>query len=661
MSPSRWGWALLLLAVAVAALFRFWRLGVWPPGLYRDEAYYALDALDVLRGKLAIFFPANNGREPIFIYLVALSIALFGATAMAGRLVAATIGTLATIPTYLLGRAWFGRLVGLLAAFLWAITFWSVHLGRIGMRVGLLPPALALAFWAGTRAYRDGRAGSWFVAGLLYGLTFYTYLAARVTPLLMALLVAYLLLTGRRKPLWSGGRVLWAVLAAALVLVPLGVIALRDPALVLGRAGQVSVFNPDINGGNLLGTLAGQTGRALGMFIWRGDAILRHNALLSYDAILPQDGPSGRPVFDWLMAAPFLIGVVWCLRHWRRAPAMALLLWQLVMLLPTILAEDTPHFLRSAGLLPGTVFLPAIGLAAIWNWGRAPRPLRQGAVVLLLAGSAVLTVRDYSVYARQPDVGYLFETAAADLATSAAAEPGDTTVYLDRRFMDGWPSVPYLLGDRPVILFDEGEALPPITGPAAVYIWPYAPLDPVRTALVDGDMGLPATVDLSEGPLARGDLEPEAYPLYLRVGVAPNTAAAARADNFNNEFILSDAAVTRLSPSKLAVDLTWTLAPGAERPASLPAAFLQVVGPAVVIGQSDGPPGGGRWAATWWEPGLQIRERRIVALAEPFDPGQHQIITGLYWPETGERLPVLDAGYNEVDDKVALPPPGGTE
>lgn len=651
----------MLLAVAVAALFRFWRLGSWPPGLYRDEAYYALDALDVLAGKLAVFFPANNGREPIFIYLVAASIALFGATALAGRLVAATAGALATIPTYLLANAWFGRLAGLLAAFLWAITFWSVHLGRIGMRVGLLPPALALAFWAGTRAYRDGRAGSWFLAGLLYGLTFYTYLAARVTPLLMALLVAYLLLTGRRKPLWSDGRVLWAVLAAALVVAPLGVVALGDPALILGRAGQVSVFNPEVNGGDLIGTLAGQTGRALGMFIWRGDPILRHNALLSYDAILPQDGPAGRPVFDWLMAGPFLIGVLWCLRHWRRAPAMALLLWQLVMLLPTILAEDTPHFLRSAGLLPGTVFLPAIGLAAIWNWGRAPRLLRQGTVVLLLAGSAFLTIRDYSVYARQPDVGYLFETAAADLARSATAEPAATTVYLDRRFVDGWPSVLYLLGDRPVTLFDEGEALPPFNGPAAVYIWPYAPLDPLRAAVTGGAVAPAATVSLSEGPLARGDLEPEAYPLYLRVGVAPGAAAATRADNFKDEFILSDAAVTALAPAALAVDLTWALPAGAPPPAALPTAFLQVVGPGGVVGQSDAPPGGGRWPVEWWEAGLQIRERRIVALSEPFDPAQHQIITGLYWPETGERLPVLDAGYNEVDDKVALPPPGGTD
>ncbi|NOT43347.1 MAG: hypothetical protein HOP14_01945, partial [Acidobacteria bacterium] len=32
-----------------------------PPGLYRDEAFYGLDALNILRGRFALFFAANNG------------------------------------------------------------------------------------------------------------------------------------------------------------------------------------------------------------------------------------------------------------------------------------------------------------------------------------------------------------------------------------------------------------------------------------------------------------------------------------------------------------------------------------------------------------------------------------------------------------------------
>ena len=137
---------MLLVAIALAIGLRFHRLGEWPPGPYRDEAYNGLDALGVLRGEHALFFPANNGREPLYIYLVAGAIALVGQTTFALRLPAATIGALATLPTFLLGRAWFGRVAGLLAAFLWAATFWPVHLGRIGLRAGLLAPLLAMTF-----------------------------------------------------------------------------------------------------------------------------------------------------------------------------------------------------------------------------------------------------------------------------------------------------------------------------------------------------------------------------------------------------------------------------------------------------------------------------------------------------------------------------------
>jgi 4-amino-4-deoxy-L-arabinose transferase-like glycosyltransferase len=106
--PSHLGWALLILAILIAATLRFWQLGQIPPGLYRDEALNGLDALNVLAGKHSVFFAANNGREPIYIYLTAISIAIFGRSAMAVRLAAAVVGTFTTWITYQLAKSWFG-------------------------------------------------------------------------------------------------------------------------------------------------------------------------------------------------------------------------------------------------------------------------------------------------------------------------------------------------------------------------------------------------------------------------------------------------------------------------------------------------------------------------------------------------------------------------
>ena len=643
---------MLLLVVGLAAGLRLYRLGEWPPGPYRDEAYNGLDALGVLRGDLALFFPANNGREPLFIYLVALALALFGPTTFALRLPAALVGTLATLPVYLLGRDWFGRAAGLFAAILWAVTFWPVHLGRIGLRAGLLAPLLALAFWLGTRAWREHRRGWWLAAGLVYGLSFYTYLAVRFTPLLLGLFALYLIATGRRARLWAGGRVLWFVLGAALALAPLAFVFAADPSLVLGRAGQVSILSPDISGGDPLGALLGNVGRALGMYLWRGDDILRHNAWRTF-ALMPEQSTVGRPVFDWLMAGPFLVGLMWCLRHWRRPAAAFVLLWQLVMLGPTILAEDAPHFLRAAGVLPGAILFPAIGLALLWEWARLPLAMRRAAVVLLLAGSAALTACDYVDYAQQPDVAYLFEAAAAALAQSAEADAeAGAAVLLDRRFPDGWPSVRFLLGEHPAATFTPADGLPALVAPSVVYTWPYDPPDFLPAAII-----APALVDVTPGPLARGDLEPSPYSLFTRYAVTPLLAAPdpATAVNFADTLLL-DAAADLPAADEIAVDLRWQPGSSYAGDAPSPNLFIHVMGPEGMLAQYDGPLLRGLWPTAGWSQGVAVSEQYALRLPRPFNAAGDHVAIGLYWPDTNERLPVVAAGGGLIDDKTIIRP-----
>lgn len=638
-----------MLVVLLAAGMRLYRLGEWPPGPYRDEAWNGLDALGVLDGHHALFFPANNGREPFYIYLVALSIALFGPTAFALRLPAALGGALTAIPTFLLGREWFGRATGLFAAVLWAVTFWPMHLGRIGLRVGLLAPLLGLAFWLGTRAWRERRAGLWLAAGAVYGLSFYTYLAARFTPMVLALFAAYLVVTGRRARLWDGGRVLWFAVGAAAVVAPLAVTLAADPSLIFGRAGQVSILSPEINGGNLPGALLDNAGRTLGMYLWRGDTILRHNALLDYNS----GTPAGRPVFDRLMIGPFLAGLFWCLRHWRRPEAAFLLIWQLVMLGPTILAEDAPHFLRAAGVLPGAVFLPAIGLGLLWEWPRLPVPGRRAAVLLLLGGSALSAARDYAAYARQPDVAFLWEAAAAELAQSAMADvENGLDVHLDARFIDGWPSIRYLLHDRAIASFDPDAGLPSLDGPAAVYAWPYGSLDYLSRAVV-----APARVTTDPGPLARGDLEPEPYSLYTRYLITHGAATGQPMATFDDLLRLHDPTVTLIAPDTVAISLNWEAGPAfTNSDGRTPKVFIHVMGAEGMLAQHDGPLAGGLWPAGGWRPGVQISESHTLRLPRPFNPASDQVQIGLYWGDTSERLPALGADGAAPDDKVIIRP-----
>ncbi|MCB9006235.1 MAG: glycosyltransferase family 39 protein [Ardenticatenaceae bacterium] len=624
-SPSTFGWALLLLALATAVFLRFYQLGNWPPGLYRDEAFNGLDALRVLDGKLAVFFTANNGREPFYIYLTSLSLALLGRSVLAVRFAAALVGSLTTLLVYKLGKSWFGWRVGLLAAWLWAITLWPVHLSRLGLRTILLPAVLALTFWLGTEAYRRQQPRWWLAAGVAYGLGFYTYLAIRFTPLLLLVLGAFLLWQGRRGRLWRGlGWFLWGT---AVALLPLALFYLQNPELLLGRTDQVSILNPAINHGDFWGTLWRHGWQSLGLFFWRGDTILRHN-------------PAGRPLFDWLMAGPFLLGVGWCLAHWRKPAASAVLLWSGIMLGVTILAEDAPHFLRAVGILPAAIFLPALGLAWLWRWPRLPQVARGGLVAALVLGSLLLTIKDYVNYNQQPDTALLFEAAATALAEQLNEEAVGTAVYLDRWFWNepdqkGWPSIPFLADLDNVILYRPENGLPPAAPgqPVSLYAWPFGDLEFVPSLLADAEM-----VVVENGRLARGDLEPEPYPLYVRYasGAAPEAGPTV---NFDNTFLLQSWAVTPLAEKTVQVDLVWQ-----KTTPDLPnqIVFLHVLGEAGLVTQADAPPGGAYWFSHWWRPGQAVHEQRILALPEPFDPARHTIRVGLYDPATLDRLPVVD-------------------
>jgi 4-amino-4-deoxy-L-arabinose transferase-like glycosyltransferase len=181
----------VMLVTCLGAALRLAAIGSVPVGLYQDEAYNGLDALRVLSGTHPLYFAANNGREPLFIYLASASIAGLGRTVAAVRLPAALLGTL-TIPAIAaLGSVLFNRRVGLLAATLVAITFWPLHLSRIAFRAVGLPLFIALALAAGWHGARRGNRGWILAGGVLYGLGFYTYLPIYFTPLILALFAIY--------------------------------------------------------------------------------------------------------------------------------------------------------------------------------------------------------------------------------------------------------------------------------------------------------------------------------------------------------------------------------------------------------------------------------------------------------------------------------------
>jgi hypothetical protein len=401
----------ILILVLIAAFFRFYRLQEWPIGLWRDEAANGLEALRVLKGDLAIFY---GTQEPLFIYLVAVSIALLGRNPLAIRLVAAVAGT-ATVPvTYLLVKELLrsthqrARTVAFLASLWLATSYWHLNFSRLGFRGVLLPLFAALTFYFFWRGWnhlddppRPRSMYRWFaLSGSCLGLAFYTYTPARFLPLL---LIPFLIVAGRRTRRTTSAEHLVRcalsentpmsaalfifALCFALTIGPLAWHFLADPESMWVRFG-VSVFGAQ-TGEPLPVLLVQNTLRQLGMFGFLADPNIRHN-------------PAGRPAFDLVTLGFFAIGLLLSLRRWRETPYLFCIVWFLTMQVPAILTyPELPHSLRAIGALPIAYVFPALGLKASWGWLRAraaSAPVRSGLAVALglcMMLSAGLSFRDY--------------------------------------------------------------------------------------------------------------------------------------------------------------------------------------------------------------------------------------------------------------------------
>lgn len=420
----------LALIVLVAAFLRLYRLHEVPSGLYGDEAFKGVEAQRLLRGGyLPIFFEGNYGEEPLYTYLVALSFLLFGASGWAIRLVAATAG-LATIPLiYLLARELFPpeegqpSLVGLLAAFWLATSYWHITYSRFGIEPVLLPLFITLASYFLWRGLRSKRRWPFIWSGLFLGTSLYTYQAARLWPFVILSFLGGLFLIDRHFRQIHLTNTLALLTVSFLVFMPLGLFGLAHPDVYFARARGVSILNPKY--GRVLQTFPNSVVKTMAMFTFWGDPILAHN-------------PASRPILDPWTAICFLVGLLVSLKRWKRPSYLFVLLWFAIMLLPTILTGvDLPHFSRAIGILPVVCIFPALGVKATWLWlnrSGVPRTLNYlfwSGVLCLLAFTAFLNCRDYFVpWQERPELRKGLDGIFVDTARTMNKKPLPEGVWL---------------------------------------------------------------------------------------------------------------------------------------------------------------------------------------------------------------------------------------
>ena len=195
-------WALpvaLTAVVLLAASARILAITSNPPGFFADEASAGYNAYSILKhgtdehgeGWPLLFEAFGEYKLPVYIYSMVPFVAALGLTELAVRLTSALYGTLAVLAVFLLAAELFRhRPAGLAAAFFLAITPWHIHYSRTGFgELVSFPTVLTLGVWLFMLSLR--REKLWPLAGLVLGMTLYTYRAAWIAlPLLFLVLVA---------------------------------------------------------------------------------------------------------------------------------------------------------------------------------------------------------------------------------------------------------------------------------------------------------------------------------------------------------------------------------------------------------------------------------------------------------------------------------------
>ncbi len=652
---------ILVFIILLAFGLRMWDLPRTPPGLWYDEAYYSMDAAWLLDGgPRQLFFAGNNGREPIFIYLQTLFIWIFGAAPLTSRLIAPLVGTLTVPVVYVLARRlarradWPGWLPSV-AAFGLATSFWHLGLSRGGYRGILLPLAAALTFYAFWRGWRERSLKFMLLAGLALGLSQYTYLAARVFPVIFAVFALLWTVLNRRqlpaiKRLWLTVAVMAGV--SALVFAPLGLIFWDDPALFSARTGDV-LFAP-----KSAAELVTHLSSAVRLFIDAGDPNWRHH--------LP-----GRPMLGWLGWLGFWPGLILCLRRERRPACLFLVVTLLTLYVPALLSTPPVHALRLSALLPVYYIIFALGLLelarGLTRWLHRPARLAAAAVAIILLLETGLTVYDYfGRWANAEETYVEYNGPLVDFVEAVIARAAESPVIIPFHLYVH-PTTRYLLHDH----FTEQSPPPDLSGPAQLVDLP----DNFRMLNVANIPPMPSYVWLaqtSNGGAAYVSRPPradeQAWFENFKAGLSPETYLDRFGRDLARWYTLTDPApllplFTAAAPLRT-VNLTWPgqaqlvgydVSPVLARP-NQPLAinlywrsltektfdsrlFLQLIDAAGnPVNQWEGE--AFREDMYRWRPDGLLPTQHTLWLGSDIPPGPYLVRLGFFDDATGERLPL---------------------
>lgn len=410
----------LALIVLLGLAIRLNKLSEIPVSLYWDEVSIGYNAYSIsynLRdeyGKMMpmLFRAYNDYKFPVYIYIDAIFVKIFGLSALSVRLPSAVFGTLSIIVTFFLTKNLLSKekirripnptFFSLLVAFLLSISPWAIQFSRGGFEANL---ALFFTLLGTLMFFKINKGFIYLVFSLTsYSFAFYTY---RGVFLFLPIFILGVFIIWRKELIKFGLlKVLLCVFLFTIVLAPL----IND--VFLKNDNRISETSLSIVV-NEIANKKFEEGKPMDKKLIYAQVFLK-NYLKEYSPsfLFLNGDPNGRHStrgmgMMYLWELPFLIfGVFFGLKNLPTKIKKTIFIWLIAFPIPAALTIPAPHALRSINALPILQFVVALGIYFSYL---LLRPKFRKVFVICLSIIIFLSLLNY---------GYLYKVSNFNLAAS---------------------------------------------------------------------------------------------------------------------------------------------------------------------------------------------------------------------------------------------------
>ncbi len=422
--------------IGAALVIRTYNLTLQPYAFINDEGEVGKVGLCILSGACNNLFVIGWAAQPIAAFLpTALSISILGNTAVAVRLVSAIWGTLAVVGVLLVGHELFDKKTAYLAAVLLAVLPLNVHFSRLGTDNIVDAITSTYILWFLLRGSRLGSPRYFLLAGIVSGLTLYTYPGSRLALGLGILLLVHIILSRRGFLKAQAKSLATYALALLITILPIGIYYLNIPQNFNARWNRESIFSSN----GALGSNLHQGLLANASFITKQF----FQSSLAYIATPATRGffNSPRPYLNVIAAVFFMLGLAYVISKLPDLRYLVLFIWfWAAIIVGSTLTGAAPTSQRMLMSTPALTLIVAIGMVKytqiFGKLGKMPYEIVPPLLILLTLAVGFIDLHYYFVNYAQ---GHYFEDLSNELTFESRGDVSALGTH-GRLYLDAAPT-----------------------------------------------------------------------------------------------------------------------------------------------------------------------------------------------------------------------------